>query len=122
LNAQLEHLPDVYRAEADWAPRFEGLQIAAIERTAPQIAELMAEIQEEFGPRYLDQYLANLERVDPEGQAARRKLVGMVMEDADAGGALTDDVRREVQQSVRGGQAARGNILGDASAFEESMM
>lgn len=37
------------------------------------------------------------------------------------GGKLDDSVRDEVIQSARSGQASRGNILGNASAFAEAM-
>lgn len=121
VDGQIAAMPDVLAAEGEFGPQFQQLELAAAGRGAKGMAELMFEINDVYGPQYLDQAMEHLKRVDPEGVAAREKLHGMVMEDAEAGGKLSDAERREVQQSVRKGQAARGNILGDANAYEEAM-
>lgn len=122
IGAQIDSLPDILKAEGEYGPLLQALELAAAERGARGMAETMLEIQRDFGPAFLDEAMKQWEKADPEGAAARRQLAGLVMEDAANAGRLSDPERREVQQAVRGGQLARGNFLGDASTFEEAMM
>lgn len=121
VQGQAHSLPQIIEAESEYGPVLQQLELASAGRGAHGMAELMYEINDAYGPQFLDQALEHMKRVDPEGVAARDKLAEMVMEDAEAGGRLSDPERREVQQAVRAGQAARGNILGDANAYEEAM-
>jgi len=54
----------------------------------------------------------SLKESDPERYALQQRLLAAANEDMDAGVSLTDEQREALEQSVRGAQAARGNILG----------
>lgn len=49
------------------------------------------------------------------------ELFTQIMADLGLEAQLNDSTRREVQQGVRGAQAARGNILGNSAIYEEAM-
>lgn len=99
-------------------------------------------LRQDIGVANVEQTLKELEASDPEGFAARKKLTQLLsdeagkpvevdpnlaraLEDAAAeyglGSKLDDVSRSEVEQQARAAQAARGNILGNASAFAEAM-
>jgi hypothetical protein len=75
----------------------------------------------EFAPQFIDANEALLEQANPEGVSLRKKLMDTVSSELDAGRGLTQTEQGEVQRTVRGAQAARGNILGNAAAFEEAI-
>jgi len=66
---------------------------------------LKAELQE-FAPRLL---------------ASSNQLTGFAQEQLALGGRLSPSVRREIEQSTRRGQTARGNLYGNASAYAEAL-
>ena len=105
-----------------------------------KMAQTMLELQQEYGPEFVKQRLAELKAADPTGYAARQQLFDRIMADAEANPdrpmnkALQDAVQgelgkagkldarqiEEVQQGVRGKQIGRGIILGNAAASEEA--
>ena len=84
-----------------------------------ETAKEVLEIQKEFGGQYVEQRLKELEQSDPIGHAVRQQLGEMAKADLDAGYDLDEGLRNQVTQGVRGAQAARGNILGNAPAAAE---
>lgn len=121
---------------------FTGLgdaDIAAL--NSDKMAQVMLDLQRKYGDDYIDEARSQLERSDPEGFAARKELYDQIMgqlgeerdttmartlqqqiqDELEAGGTLDDQTRREVEQSVRRGQTARGNTMGNAAQFEEAM-
>lgn len=95
-------------------------QLDFLGESARKIAESQLSIQEEFGDQFVDQRLKELERSDPIGAEVRRKLGQEAIKDLDAGFGMGDDLRNQVVQQVRGSQAARGNILGNAAGQAEA--
>jgi hypothetical protein len=121
LQAEIDLMGPRLEAEREYGPGFDAIQTESAERTAREMSRIMLELEQEYGPQYIEQARENIRLSDPEGWEARMLLHEMVMRDAERGGELSPDERREVQQAVRGGQVARGNVLGDAAAFEEAM-
>jgi hypothetical protein len=62
-----------------------------------------------------------LQQSDPTGYAARQQLAGNVLQGLNEGSTLDPDFVTQLQQQIRGAQAARGNILGDAPANAENL-
>lgn len=99
------------------------------------------DLNNKYSSQIVQQQRRMLQESDPEGWAARQRLAGATMGDLNAtydrpmagelerqimadllaGGKLDEQTAREVSQATRRGQAARGNILGDASSFQEAM-
>lgn len=120
---------------------FSGLGDAATAaKVSDQMAQVMLDIQRANSGAVIAQKLADLKQSDPTGFAARQQLFDSIMASANANpdrplatelqnsitgllnqGAKLDTKRtEEVQQSVRGGQAARGIFLGNAPASQEA--
>lgn len=123
---------------------FSGLgnaqQNAALTR-AMLPAEL--QIQQQYGPQYIQQALANLQQADPQAVAARKREFNNIISDAQTtpnrpmatdlqnqviallgrGSTLTTGPNSEteaVQQQVRGQQVNNGIYLGNAPATQEA--
>ncbi|MEW6303493.1 MAG: hypothetical protein AB1705_08490 [Verrucomicrobiota bacterium] len=120
---------------------FTGLgdaDIAAV--NADKFASAILDIQKKYGAEFTAEALKQLEQADPEGVAARKQLfekiqtqIGedrerpladelqrQIQAELEAGGKLDEQSAREFTQAVRRGQAARGNMLGDAATFQEA--
>lgn len=91
-----------------------------IGESARAVAEAQLGIAEEFGGRFIEQRLQELEQSDPIGFELRQKLGEAVRADLDAGFGLGDGLRSEIQQGIRGGQVARGNLFGAAPVAAEA--
>lgn len=70
--------------------------------------------------KYAKANLGALKKIDPQFLAGRNQLYGVVSGDLAAGSGLTPEMQRELQQYTRGGQAARGNYLGNANIASEA--
>ncbi len=119
---------------------FTGLGEADYNRQyGEQMAAQMLQLQRDFGPKFVEQRLAELEASDPTGAAMRRQLwdtvrtgaeterdysdaqalQDAVLADLERGGSLDPETERQISQSVMGEQVARGNYLGNAAAAQE---
>jgi hypothetical protein len=87
--------------------------------TADLTAGRMLDLQDKYGSRFSEQALKQLELADPEGFATRRNLAKKVNDELELGSSLTPEEEQMVEQQIRGGDAARGNILGPASTAKE---
>ena len=108
-----------------------------------QMAQTMLGLQQQYGPAYIQQRLADLQQSDPAGYAARQQLFSKVLADAQAtpNRPLAADTQQQimsllgqgsnlstgpgseteaVQQGVRGQQLANGIFLGNAPASQEA--
>lgn len=104
-------------------------------------AETLLKLQQQYGSQYVEQYLKELELADPEGVAMRKQLwqdiqgdIGRVDErralaeanqaailaELEKGATLDPEMQREVEQATKGRQAARGIVLGPATAKEQA--
>ena len=103
-----------------------------------KMASALLDMQKKYGPAYVQQRLAELQQSDPEGQSARKQLYAatmasldtpvpeqartvqkLLLEEVDKGTELPEETKRQVVQGVRAGQAARGNMLGNAAVAQE---
>lgn len=107
---------------------------------ADQMAAALLDIQKTYGEDYVKQRLAELQASDPEGQTARKQLYQRIQDqmasptnrpaaaaleqsvkaETEKGATLDEATTRELQQAVRGQQAARGNVLGNAAVAQEA--
>lgn len=95
-------------------------QLEFMTESADTIAEAQISTQEKFGERFVAQRMKELEQSDPLGTKVRKMLGEEAIKDLEAGYGLGDELRKQVEQSVRGAQAARGNLLGQASGQAEA--
>lgn len=95
-------------------------QLEFMAESASTIARSQLDVQKEFGEEFIKQRIKELELSDPQGTEIRRMLGEEAKKDLQAGYGLGDELRQEVTQAVRGAQAARGNIMGDANAAAEA--
>ncbi len=120
---------------------FSGLGDADSARVmSDKMAQALLDIQKNYGADFVKQRLADLERSDPNGFAARKQLFAKIMEDVEKnpdrpmadslqnqinselslGGKLDARENEQVEQGVRGKQLSRGIFLGNAPAAEEA--
>lgn len=105
-----------------------------------KMAQTLLDIQRNLGPEYVKQRIEELKQADPKGYAARQDLFNRIMRQAEQNpnrplgdelqnsivgqlqnaGRLDQNELNSVQQSVRGGQAGRGNYLGAAATAQEA--
>ncbi len=105
-----------------------------------QMAQVLLDIQKNYGAEYVKQRLANLRQADPTGYAARQQLFDRILADVEKNPdrPLADDLQaqivdslhqgakldsretEQVQQDVRGKQLHSGIYLGNAAASEEA--
>lgn len=112
--------------------------------TDPERIQQQQDLQQQFGPTQYQQQLDALHQLDPESAQLRPALAAelyrrlqageidpqsgsirtalgeRVLSDLNAGYTLPADYAREIETNVRGAQARRGNILGNAPALVES--
>ena len=124
---------------------FTGLGTADQAQTvSSQEAQALLDIQNNFGPQFVQQRLSDLQQADPAGFAARQQLYQQILAESQqappnaqmsqslqdsvngllsTAGQLTTGPNSEleaVQQNVRGGQLNRGIYLGNAPAAQEA--
>jgi hypothetical protein len=90
-------------------------------QTADKMAQATLDVGNKYGAQFQQQALDALQRQDPTGFQMRRDLATSVSNELASGSKLTPQEQMAVEQQVRGGQAARGNILGNASVAQEAM-
>lgn len=87
---------------------------------APQLSALRQGINDQYSPLMVQSLLGRINQADPEFLQVRQKLGQRTMQGLDDGYSLGDELGREVEQSVRRGQTARGNWLGPAPTAAEA--
>jgi len=113
----LEQQRAAYGTALDAADEGERRRLGLELEYRPQFTESNITAQEEAYRRALGAWREE----NPEASAAKQRLVQELMAGVGEGGELTAPQRRRVEQNVRGAQAARGNILGDAAGFDEAL-
>jgi hypothetical protein len=144
LQAQIDLAPKLYEAESKYGPLYAELEVETLRRAlqgsgkskglldtleeiSPQISRVTAEqtraqrtgdIRDvlQLGP----QARTAIEAADPDQAALIAELTRQARQELTAGPGLDPSLRREVQQSVRAGQAARGFGFGPSDVFEEA--
>jgi hypothetical protein len=104
-----------------YEPQFRQLQLQGDIDTAWKMAGANLDLQKEYGTAYTTEARKRLQEMDPEAFMAREMLGKYINDDLALGGQLSPDVAREVEQGVRGAQVSRGQVFGNAAAFQEAM-
>lgn len=119
--------PDPAKSYADqvaidfqYAPRFAEQEYQLRQQYDPLYARQQLDLTKQLGPESADLYKQLLERIDPESAGIRRQLAGEVSGGLKQGYDLDPRMRREVEQSIRGAQVARGNYTGAAPVTAEA--
>jgi len=121
----------IMRQQIRFAPKILQTQIDAQTGLSRNAAQLMGEtartiapdrlaLEQQYQPQFTAQMLATLQQADPEYTAVHKALGSEVMKDLESGYSLGPELQREVEQSIRAGQTARGNWMGNAPTAQEA--
>lgn len=98
-----------------------GIDLEAMRTSADAIAAMNLDIQQRYGEQMNLEQLKRIKEADPVGYELRQKLAETTLEELSAGRELGEGAARQVEQSVRGAQAARGNVYGAANIGQEAL-
>jgi hypothetical protein len=138
LQAQIDLAPQKYAAEAEFAPRYQGLQLGLLEEAAPRLMDLytkqimpqLTDMEMSSRSQARDADIADVERYGLRAKEAMRaaspeqaQLVDSMTRRAqagiDAGSALTPEQTRSVQQSARAAYGDRGMLGSGRAGLDE---
>tara|TARA_Y100000004_G_C8878190_1_gene396420 strand:- start:189 stop:1049 length:861 start_codon:yes stop_codon:yes gene_type:complete len=142
LQTQINLAPDLYAAEEKFRPKYAQLDLDIAKQLAPDLLNLYETSQrrlgaldretlaaqreadisaiEDYGTRAMQGYRAAADAANPEQAALMAELNKQALSDLKLGGQLNASERRDLQQSARGAQAARGFGYGINDAAIES--
>ena len=140
LQAQLDLAPQKYAAEAQFAPKYQALQLGLLKQATPellalykeQIAPTMGEVEAAARSRSRAGDIADIARLGPQAREAMRGAAPEQTQIADilaqnatsnllAGSRLTPEQQRMAQQQARIASSARGMAQGPQAAFQEAL-
>lgn len=137
LKAQTEFTPKFFELAKQYNPQYAQLEMDMMKQNLPQLMQLYGEsvfpamMQQEQAKMAQD--ISNVERfggrakaafeaANPEQARLMATLSQQAQEGLDAGASLDPSLRREVQQNIRAGQAARGMGMGMGDLAAEATM
>jgi len=97
------------------------IDLEAMTTSADAIAAMNLDIQQRYGEDMNLEQLKRIKEADPVGWELRQKLAQTTLDELSAGRELGDAASRQVEQSVRGAQASRGNVYGAANIGQEAL-
>lgn len=121
MNQQIKFAPKILQTQIDAQTGLSKNAAQLMVETAPTIAAGRLAVDQQYQPQITEQMLATLSQADPEYMAIRQQLAGNISSDLAAGYELGPELTREMEQSIRSGQAARGNMMGAAPTAQEVM-
>ena len=140
LRTQLDLAPERYAAEAQFAPRYQALQLDLLRQATPellalykeQIAPTMGEVEAAARSRSRAGDIADISALGPQARAAIKAaspeqaaladtLTAQAQSGLAAGSRLTPEQQRMVEQQTRSGLAARGLAQGPSGALQEAV-
>jgi hypothetical protein len=140
LQAQLDLAPQKYAAEAQFAPKYQALQLGLLKEATPellalykeQIAPTMGEVEAAARSRSRAGDIADISALGPQARAAIKAaspeqaaladtLTAQAQSGLAAGSRLTPEQQRMVEQQTRSGLAARGLAQGPSGALQEAV-
>jgi hypothetical protein len=140
LQAQLDLAPQKYAAEAQFAPKYQALQLGLLQQATPellklykeQIAPTMGEVEAAARSRSRAGDIADIQTLGPQARAAIKAaapeqaaladtLTAQAQSGLAAGSRLTPEQQRMVEQQTRSGLAARGLAQGPSGAVQEAV-
>ena len=98
-----------------------GIDLEAMRTSADAIAAMNLDIQQRYGEQMNLEQLKRIKEADPVGYELRQQLAQTTLEELSAGRELGESASRQVEQSVRGAQSARGNVYGSANIGQEAL-
>ena len=111
LDVYLKNLPNMLAQEGQYRGTID-----------PQRIQEYLALQEKYGAQQSKDQLDRLHQLDPESYAVRTGLAKNVQAGLDSGYSLPKDYATEIENDVRGAQAARGNVLGNAAISQEALV
>ena len=127
LRSQIDLAPEKYAAEAQFAPKYQALQLGLLQQATPellrlykeQIAPTMGEVEAAARSRSRAGDIADISALGPQARAAIKAaspeqaaladtLTAQAQSGLNAGSRLTPEQQRQVEQQTRGSFAARG--------------
>ena len=142
LQTQINLAPDLYAAEEKFRGKYAQLDLDIAKQLAPDLLNLYETSQrrlgaldretlaaqreadisaiEDYGTRAMQGYRAAADAANPEQAALMAELNRQALSDLKLGGQLNASEQRDLQQSARGAQAARGFGYGINDAAIES--
>lgn len=140
LQAQIDLAPQKYAAEAQFAPKYQALQLGLLQQATPellalykeQIAPTMGEVEAAARSRSRAGDIADISTLGPQARAAIKAaspeqaaladtLTAQAQSGLAAGSRLTPEQQRAAQQQTRAGLAARGLAQGPSGALQEAV-
>lgn len=97
------------------------IEMESMRRSSEALAQMQLDIQQRFGREMNLEQIARIKEADPIGYELRQQLAQVTLDELGKGSELGEKASREVEQSVRGGQAARGNVYGSANIGQEAL-
>lgn len=141
LAAQTEFTPKFFELAKEYNPQYAQLEMDTLKQNLPQLMQLygdtvfpaMMEQERAFSQDKLSNEIKNVEQyagrarkafeaANPEQAKLMATLSQQAQEGLDAGASLDPSLRREVQQNIRAGQAARGMGMGMGDLAAEATM
>lgn len=123
LETQIEYAPQLFELEQQYAPMYAQLEVDTLAKTLPQLSSLYSQVMPELAAAEAANRRAMIEgdlqtiqdygedvrmAVDPQRTRILDTLAQQAESDLAQGYNIDPALEREFQQSVRGGQAARG--------------
>jgi hypothetical protein len=120
MRQQIRFAPKILQTQIDAQTGLSQNAARLLGDTARTIAPDRLAIEQQYQPQFTAQMLSTLQQADPEYTAVHKALGANVLADLEAGYSLGPELQREVEQSIRAGQDARGNWLGAAPTAAEA--
>ena len=137
LASQAEFTPKFFELAKEYNPQYAQLEMDTLKQNLPQLMQLYGDTvfpaMMEQERAKLGQDISNVEQyagrareafkaANPEQAKLMATLSQQAQEGLDAGASLDPSLRREVQQNIRAGQAARGMGMGMGDLAAEATM
>ena len=132
IDADTALAPQRLALSQQYDPEYAKIQTDIIGQSLDRIAPTINRVSQEATTAQRSADIADVEQLGPRAiaafKAANPELAGLLDEfskqaqsELAAGTSLTPDLRREVEQSIRAGQSARGMGFGNSDLLQEAM-
>lgn len=115
IQAQIDSLPDILKAQAEYGPQFTALQIEQLQKYAPDLLTEQIKLEKEFGGQLAEATRAETEILAPERIAASELLAKYLQEEE----TLTPEEERLYREDIRSAQSTRGLAESGFGAIDE---
>lgn len=89
--------------------------------SADKMAKTMLDVQKKYGKDYVKQRMEELKAADPTGYEIREMLGDDAKRGLMAGGRLSPEMDKQVEEAEQYAQTSRGNVYGTAAVASEAM-